>query len=251
MIFANRLLMSLLFFCFHIGVENNLAKSQTGVLIEGRVVYPDGSAAGGAHVVAESICTDTSVHLVQERTANPDGKFLIKSFDPTCNKYKFSAAHREALWLPTGDDIFYIEPNGTTPTIELISGQVPAPVLIRLGERGAEVELKVFDEKTQSFIYAGLSIDREPIGNKSFGGGMSTATGDDGSSLTLFLPPGNYIVTVDRYMCHGKNYVSARPPTFTFSIGAGVRQARTLNVNVAKIQAKSSYDNPKAMRCSQ
>lgn len=251
MAFSSSLLMSLVFFCFHTEVETNSARAQTGVLIEGRVVYPNGSPAGGAHVEAQTVCANTSTHLVQETTANCDGKFSIKSFDPTCNKYKFSVSHRETFYLPTGDNIFYIDTNGATPTIELVSGQVFAPIVLRLEQRGGEVVLSVFDEKTQSFIYAGLSIDREPVANKTFGGGISIATGDDGSSHTLFLPPGDYTVTVDRYMCHGKSYVAARPPIFKFSIKAGMREALTLKVNIAEIETTSSYDNVKAAPCFQ
>ena len=250
MTFANSLLVCLLILCFDTVVGNNQTKAQTDVFLEGRVLYPDGSAAGGAHVVAESACSDTSVHLVQELSTSPDGRFSLRSFDPDCNKYKFSATHRERLWLPTGDSVFYLKPNGTTPTLELMSGHVPVPVLIRLGERGGEMDLRIFDEKTQSYIYAGFSIYRKPIGKKPFGGGMTTATGDDGSSHTVFLPPGNYVATVDRYLCHDKKYFSALPPTFTFRIRAGVRQARTLKVDIARIKPKASYDNPRAMRCT-
>lgn len=246
---ANGLLMSLVLFCFHPEIENNLAQSQTDFHISGKVEYSDGSAAGGARVIAESTCTNNQ--LVQETTTKPDGRFSMKAFDPNCNKYKLSASYREAFWLSTGNDIFYLVPNGTTPTIELMPGKPSAPVLIRLEQRGGEVELRVFDEKSQSFVYAGLSIDREPVGNKTFGGGISIATGVDGSLHSLFLPAGKYVAKVERYMCHDKTYFSASPATFKFNVRAGMRQTLTVKVNTAKIQARSSYDNIRAARCSQ
>lgn len=247
---TNILLIGLLLAYVHAVARPPLAVSQTGVSMQGRVVYQDGSTAAGAQVVVESACADRNVYLVHETLTGPDGSFSLKSYDPDCNRYKFSASHREAFWLPTGDNIFYVVPNGTTPLIELKPGQAPAPVLIRLEQQGGEVELNAFDEATQSYIYAGLGLRRERVGKKSFVGRMSLATGDDGSAHTLFLPPGKYVVKVDRYLCHGKEYFSAKPPTFRFTVEAGMRHALTLRVNVAELLAKSSYDNPKAERCA-
>lgn len=249
--FTNSLLISLLIFCVHNEIHTISAKAQTGIPIEGRVVYPDGTGAGGANVVAVSNCANTSVHLVQETITSSDGKFLIKSFDPTCNRYKFSTSQSETFWLPTGDEFFYLAPNGTTPTIELMPGKMPAFILLGLEQRGGKVELRVFDKKTGAFIYAGFSIHREPVPNKTFDGGMSDATGDGGSSHTLFLPPGNYVAGIDRFKCRGKNYFSAKPQKFKFTVKAGMREAMTMNVNIANIQTKSSYDNPGAELCSQ
>src|SRR6185295_4447778 len=134
-----------------------------------------------------------------------------------------------------GDNIFYLVPNGTKPTIELKSGQTHPSVLLRLEQRGGEVHLRVFDEKTQSFVYAGLDIHREPEGKKTFAGGMSIATDLNGSGYRLFLPAGKYVATVGRYVCHDKNYFSAVPPRFEFEIKAGVRQTLTMKVNIAEI----------------
>jgi hypothetical protein len=247
---ANILLIGLLFPLLHVGAQTPSVVSPTGVLMQGKVVYPDGSAARGARIFVESNCTDTTVHLAQETIADLDGEFSMKSFDPACGKYRFFASHREAFWLPTRDHVFYEAPNGTTPTIELMAGQMPSPILIRLEQRGGEVELRAFDEATQSYIYAGLDIRREPVAEKTFGGRISTATRKDGSSHTLFLPPGSYVAEVSRYKCQGRVYFSAKPPTFRFSIKAGERQALTMKMNIADLEAKPSYDNPKAERCS-
>jgi hypothetical protein len=225
-------------------------EGQIGVPMQGRVLYQDGLTRGGARVVVESVCTNTNVHLGEDTRTGSDDSFSLKSFDPNCNRYRFSASHREAFWLPTGDNVFYVVPNGTTPLIELKPGQVPAPVLIRLEQQGGEVEIRAFDEATRSNIYAGLSIHREPVGKRTFGGNISIATADDGSSHPLFLPPGNYVAAVEGFRCHGKAYFSAKPPTFRFTIVGGVRDALTLRVNVAELLAQSSYDNPKAERCA-
>jgi hypothetical protein len=217
--------------------------------MQGRVVTSNGLAASGAHVVANSICAST-YSLVEETITNPDGYFSIKSYDPDCNKYQFSASHREALWLPTGDNGFSMTPNGTNPVIELKPGQIPAPILLRLEQQGGEVELIALDEATRSYIYAGLSIRREPVGKKTFSSRLSIATGEDGSSHTLFLPPGEYALEIDRYMCHDKIYWSAKPPTFRFTIEVGMRQTLTLRLNIVELEAKTSYANPEGKRCS-
>lgn len=218
--------------------------------MQGRVVYQDGSTGAGARVVVETACANRNVHLVHETLTGPDGRFSLKSYDPDCNRYKFFASHREAFWLPTGDDVFYAAPNGTIPLIVLKPGQVPAPVLIRLEQEGGEVELRAFDEATRSYVFAGLGIHRQSAGEKTFTGSLSIATGRDGSSHTLFLPPGKYTVKVDRYGCQGKAYFSANPPSFGFTIEAGIRRTFILRVNIAELQAQQSYANPKAERCS-
>jgi hypothetical protein len=248
MTLANVLVTALFLFCFPSDVEK-LTASQSDSQIVGRVEYIDGSAAAGALVSAESTCTNT--HLARETTSAPDGSFSIKAPDPTCNKYRLSASHREAFWLPTGDNIFYLVPNGTTPTVELKSGQTHPSVLLRLEQRGGEVDLRVFDEKTQSFVYAGLDIHQEPERNKTFAGSVSSATDLNGSGYRIFLPAGNYVATVANYMCHGKNYFSAVPPRLEFEIKAGIRQTLTMKIDIAKIPARSSYDNTKAARCSE
>ena len=248
MTLANVLVMTLFLFCFPSDIEK-LTVSQSDSEIVGRVEYSDGTVSGGALVSAVSICTNNG--LVRETTSAPDGSFSIKAPDPTCNKYRLSASHREAFWLPTGDNIFYLVPNGTTPTVELKSGQTDPSVLLRLVQRGGELDLRVFDEKTQSFIYAGLDIHREPELNKVFAGSVSIATDLNGSGYRLFLPAGKYVATVGRYMCHDKTYSSAVPPRFEFEIKAGLRQTLTMKVNIAEIPSRSSYDNIKAAPCSE
>ena len=248
MTLANVFAIALLLFGCPSDIEK-LTAPQSHSQIVGSVEYFDGSPAGGALVTAESICTND--HLAWETTSAPDGKFSIKVSDPACNKYKLSASHREAFWLPTGDNIFYLVPNGTTPTVELKSGETHPSVLVRLEQRGGEVDLRVFDEKTQSFVYAGLDIHREPESDKTFAGGASIATGLNGSLYSFFLPAGKYVAEVSRYMCRDKDYVSAVPPRFKFEVKAGMRQTLTMKVNIAEIPARSSYDNIKAARCSE
>ena len=244
------LLTGLLFPLLPVGAQTPSVVSPTGVLMQGKVVYPDGSAARGARIVVESNCTDKTTHLAQETIADPDGEFSVKSFDPACGKYKFFASHREAFWLSTRDHVFYEAPGERAPAIELEAGRMPSPILIRLEHRGGEMELRAFDEATQSYIYAGLDIRREPVAERTFGGRISTSTKKDGSSHTLFLPPGSYVAEVSRYKCQARTYFLAQPPTFRFSIKAGERQALTMKINIAELETKPSHGNPKAERCS-
>src|ERR1044072_6265228 len=101
--FTNILLMSLLLPLMHAVARPLSAVSQIVVPMQGRVVHQDGSTAVGARVVVVSACANANVQLVQETLTGPDGRFSIKSYDPGCNQYKFSASHREAFSRPTGD----------------------------------------------------------------------------------------------------------------------------------------------------
>jgi hypothetical protein len=76
--------------------------------------------------------------------------------------------------------------------IEVKPEKVSSPILIRLEQQGGEVEMTLFDEATHSIVYAGLSLHREPSANKIFGGSRSFSIGDDGSSSSILLPPGDY-----------------------------------------------------------
>jgi hypothetical protein len=118
-----------------------------------------------------------------------------------------------------------------------------------LGPRSGYTELRVWDRKTKHFIYAGLGIYPVKVRPNPFAA-MSTATGDDGASHTLTLPEGTYLAKVERYLCNGKKYFSAKPPSVSFTVKAGRRQRKTLSVDVSKMRAESSYDNPGGERCS-
>jgi hypothetical protein len=116
-------------------------------------------------------------------------------------------------------------------------------------QRNGQVELRVWDRGTKQFIYAGLDIYPVKVRDMKFAA-VSTATGDNGSSNTLSLAPGTYVAKVARYVCNGKRYFSAKPPSFGFVVKAERRRRKTLSVDVSKIRASPSYDNPSGMRCS-
>lgn len=139
----------------------------------------------------ESACEGSHVHVVQDVFTQADGYFSAKSSDPTCGTYRFLASDRPHFWLPVGNDVFYLEPNGSIPTVSLRPGIIPEPVTIVREQRGGEVEFRVSDRATNSYIGAGLGITRSRVEGHTFGA-MSIRTGEDGSSHTLFLPPGDY-----------------------------------------------------------
>ena len=85
-----------------------------------------------------------------------------------------------------------------------------APSQTESTQRKGRAELRVWDRSTKQFIYAGLGIYPVKVRHKKFAA-MSTATGDDGASHTLSLAPGTYVAKVERYVCNGKTYFSAKP----------------------------------------
>jgi hypothetical protein len=233
--------------CASIGSES-LEGFPRGIPLRGRVLYPDGSPASGANVRAETICRDSSVHFVADAVTDLDGGFVVASFDPFCGEVRFTAEYRSAFWLRTGEQVFYAGQNGTTPEIDLKSGMPPEPVTIRLEARGGAVELRVWDEATRRFIQAGLIIGRSLTEGRP-GGGMSIATGKDGSSHTLFLPIGIYTVSLWYYPCGIKTYFASEKPEDTFEIVPTERISKTLTVNTFELGASSSYDNPGGEKC--
>jgi hypothetical protein len=114
--------------------------------------------------------------------------------------------------------------------------------------RKGQVELQVWDRSTKQFIYAGLGIYPVKVRDKKFAA-MSTSTGDDGSTNMLSLAPGRYTAKVERYICNGKRYFSAKAPSFGFVVKAEHRHRKKLKVDVSKIRAAPSYDNPSGTRC--
>jgi len=219
-----------------------------GIPMRGQVLYPDGMPAVGATVVAATVCPEDRAHLVKDVKTRDDGSFSIASFDLRCGRVRFTAEHREGYWLKTGDDVFYPSTNGTTPQINISGDSPPPPVTIFLGARGGEIEFQVWDEATDRFIYAGLAIEREPVDGRGFGL-VSIATGDDGSSHTLFLPGGQYRVSVTRYLCGPKTFFVATRVWESFEVTPGQKAVKKLAVNTFNIKASDSYDNPSGQKC--
>ena len=115
-------------------------------------------------------------------------------------------------------------------------------------KRDGRIELRVWDRAAKKYVYAGLGIYPK-IRHKKFYS-MSTATGDDGAAHTLTLRSGKYLAKVERYLCSGRNYFAANPPTFWIFVKAGKLSRKTLTVDRSKLRAKRSYDNPEGKACS-
>src|SRR5881296_2794750 len=98
---------------------NGAKVAPVGVPMRGQVLYPDGTPAVGATVVAVTACPEDTAHFVNDVKTGADGSFSIASFDPTCGRVRFTAEHRERYWLKTGDNIFYPSTNGTTPEVDI------------------------------------------------------------------------------------------------------------------------------------
>ena len=110
------------------------------------------------------------------------------------------------------------------------------------------IELRVWDRAAKKYVYAGLGIYPKIRHTKFYA--MSIATGEDGASHTLTLPSGKYLAKIERYLCGGKNYFAASPPTFWIFVKAGQLGRKTLTVDRSKLRAKRSYDNPEGKACS-
>jgi len=216
-----------------------------GIPLRGRVIYPDGSPAGGAQVVAETVCEDSRVRLSDGAVTDADGSFGIATFDTSCRKLRFTAEKRDGFWLRTGKEVFYPRPNGTVPQLELVGAAPPEPVTIQLDLRGGELELAVWDESVKRRIQAGLDVECP----KAWCGAMSIATGEDGSAHTIFVAPRRYKVSLNYYPCGAKTYFAKQRPSLIVDVVEGQRQFVLLKVDTRLVPAKSSYDNPKGESC--
>jgi len=177
-----------------------------------------------------------------------DGSFSIESFDPDCNRIRFTASKAEEFWLKTGDDVFYAQPLGTAPGVELRQGVPPSPITIVLGELGGRIEFRVWDEAIQSLIPAGLEITRKPVGNKVLTA-LYTAIKNPADSLSRLLPVGLYEVRLNYFDCRGKTYFPRDFPGQPFEIVAEKVERFQLKVNTAELETRSSYANPRAEKC--
>lgn len=223
--------------------QPELGQVPLGIPVEGRVIYPDGSGATGATVRATTVCPGRTIHLTTTAVAGDDGRFSIDSFDSTCEKVEFSASYEDEFWLDT-DRLRTGRQKG--PIIEVGESGPVGPIVVQLGERGGVVELSVFDEDTQRFIYGALSIhsiDHDAII-------MGTATGDRGEAHSILLPIGEYEVRLSRFHCGKKTYFTADEPTVRFFIEEGARTAAQISVSVTALDTKPSYDNWEAKRCT-
>jgi hypothetical protein len=212
-----------------------------GVLLRGTVVLPDGSPAVGASVRIESVC-DRNYRIVE---TDQTGSFEVSSFSPDCRDYKFTAGLKRGMWLPTGNKIFYAQPNGTTPVIHLESGTTPEPVTVRLQARGGEADFRVRDNATRSHLEAGISVSRIDSRGR---GAVSFVVPAEGS-IDL-LPPGRYRIEVDRYICRSKQIWLVRKPWLDFGVIAGESHQVVVSFDTRTTKVRSSYDNLRGERCT-
>jgi hypothetical protein len=218
--------------------------------ISGHVLYPDGSPSEGAKVIARTECVGMPFVLVQEVRTAPDGSFHFAGFQGAdCNQVRLHAEKAEDLWLRTGKNAFYNGDNGTTPLVASTSAGPPAVSDIVLGIQGGSVDIRVWDKATDQFIKAGLHVERKPQRGAAYGS-MDTATGDDGSGHKLLLPPGEYLIYVNRFPCRGAEFFAANGPYESFVVKSGQRMAKDISVDVRRIKPVPSFANPHGRACT-
>lgn len=216
--------------------------------VSGVVQSPDGKPDARATVKGITDCNGEPSHLVQTAKTALDGSFSLQFLGSECRRIQLSASNVEEFWLQTGLDVFYAKENGTAPIVDVPASGPPAPVLIRLEERGGLVDFRVWDAAAGRFIRAFVDLERSPVLGSKFGS-MEFATGQDGSADTLFLPMGEYEFSVVIYDCHGTDYLAANRPHGTLRIEAGQRVAKDFSVDVRQIKPQKSQNNPHGEPC--
>ena len=214
--------------------------------INGVVRLSDGAPLEGATVTAKTDCKEMGMEFGQEVKTSANGSFYVPPFATgDCNRVRLFAKKAEDLWLETGHDVFYGEDNGTAPVVIIPSSTTTE---ITMGSQGASVSFRVRDKATDRFIRAELYIKRMPVPGKKFGS-VQTATGRDGSPVTLLLPAGDYEVAVKQYSCGAVDYFALNPPRERFVVQAGQVTGKDISVDVRLIEPAKSYANPQAIPC--
>lgn len=231
------------------GAQIPRAELLTGVTMRGTVILPDGSPAIGADVLVERLCNDVEGHLTKRVHTDETGSFSIQSFSPDCADYMFSASLRREMWLQTGPDVFYLRPNGTTPTVHLERGVAPALVTIRLEGKGGEADLQVLDRATGSYLKAWIILMRRGPESRVTGSVMTVVDPGDPADVRL-LPQGKYRVEVYRYICGGVHISLDKKPRLDFVVAAGERRPVVVVLDTRAVKVRASYDNPDASRCT-
>lgn len=205
------------------GAQAPRAELLMGVTLRGTVSLPDGSPAIRADVNVQSMCKGGLGILGKNLQTDETGSFSIPSFSPDCPDYVFKASLRREMWLQTGSDVFYVRPNGTTPTAHIEGGVAPEPVTIRLDAKGGEAEFRVLDKETGSYIRAGITLKRRGP-ERRVTGWLLTEVGPGDSGNVHLLPEGKYRVEIRRYNCSRKNTWPAKETRVDFVVTAGERR---------------------------
>lgn len=104
------------------------------------------------------------------------------------------------------------------------------------------------DTAKRRFIWAGLHVERKPTKGVTYGS-MDIATGIDGSADTLLLPPGEYLISVERFSCQNSQYFTTHPPSETLTVKEGQRLMKDISVDVRRIKPAPSFSNPHGKPC--
>ena len=220
------------------------ASNVTRIPIHGVVLRPDGAPASGARVEAVATCPG-HVDLAAQADAASDGSFSIPGFPATCTPVSLRASLLSEYWLRTGNDVFFPTPNGTAPVVRPTIGA--PPTTITLGRRGGKLVFDVWDEATGKPIRATVSFTRANTKGRALGI-LQSATGLEGQSHSLFLPPGDYVANIDWFSCGSRSFFPSQA-AFTFSVSERAVQAVRLTVNTREMETIPSSDNPRAERC--
>ena len=122
-------------------------------------------------------------------------------------------------------------------------------MLVRLGDQGGEVRIRIWDHRTNRFIHATLGLVRTGVGERDFGA-MTTATAEDGAGTVVFLPAGSYRVALEQYPCGAKTYFASEAE-FNLEVPAGQRLAKVISVDTSSLKAIESSDNLNGKRCGE
>jgi hypothetical protein len=231
------------------GAQTPGAAMLTDVTMRGTVILPDGSPAKRAEVLVQNVCSDGTGYLTKRIQTDESGSFSILSFSPDCADYLFKASLTREMWLLTGSGVFYLHPNGTTPTVHLERGVAPEPVTIRLDSKGGEAELRVLDKASGSYLEANITLMRTGP-ERHVTGLVSFVVGYGDSGDVRLLPQGKYRVEVHRYICSLKHISLARPPGLDFVVAAGERRPVVVVLDTRAVKVRATYDNPDASRCT-
>ena len=190
-----------------------------------------------------------SFNLVSEATASSDGSFHIPAFrGAECTAIRLYAEKPDDLWLKTGANVFYKGEIGTTPLVNVTVDGLPSHADIELGIRGGRVKLRVKDTGSGKPIWAEVRLELVPPVD-FHAGSIQTATGRDGSPVPLFVPAGEYRVSVLQYACGTVDFFARRPPAQVFVVAEGERLEKDINVDIQHIEAMKSYSNPQGRTC--
>jgi hypothetical protein len=131
------------------------------------------------------------------------------------------------------------------PTLALPPRPKPAPPLdtTQLGR----VRVRVWEQSSQRYIRLSHSL-RLP--NGSWKSAYHTGEGGDGWGRGFWLPPGEYRIEFKDFPCGSKTWFLATPLERAFVVNIGSVTSVDIVVNLREQDAKKSYDNQAANRCT-